>query len=67
MEPILEPDDVDLVISSGHWSAEVLTEVAEFFHQCDEENSSTIVSKPNCRESKSTAASEVTLPVVPGT
>ena len=37
MEPILEPDDVDLVISSGRWSDEVLAEVADFFRQCEAE------------------------------
>ena len=37
MKPFLEPDDVDLTISSGRWSPEVLAEVLEFFRHCDAE------------------------------
>lgn len=66
MEPILEPDDVDLVISSGRWSAEALAEVTEFFRHCDDEDSSLVVSEANSRERKTTAAGEVIRPVVPG-
>ncbi len=36
MDPFQELHDVDLVISSGRWSAEILDEVANFFHQLDD-------------------------------
>lgn len=39
MEPIFEPDDVDLVISSGRWSDAILAEVADFFQHCDDNQS----------------------------
>ena len=67
MEPMFEPDDVDLVISSGRWSAKILAEVTEFFRQCDDEDSSLAVSEANSRERKTTAASDVIRLVVPGT
>lgn len=67
MEPILEPDDVDLVICSGRWSDEALAEVAEFFRQCDDEVSSLAVSESNSQNRKNAAAADVIRPVVPGT
>ena len=68
MEPIFEPDDVDLVISGGRWSAEVVAEVAEFFRHCDDDDvPSLAVSDSNSKNRKSAAAAEVIRPVVPGT
>jgi hypothetical protein len=67
MEPTFEPDDVDLVISSGRWSEEVLAEVAEFFTQCDDEVPSLAVSESNSKNRKSAAAADVIRPGVPGT
>lgn len=67
MEPILEPDDVDFVISSGRWNAEVLAEVAEFFRQCDDESPSLAVSEANSKNRKGVATADVIRPVVPGT
>ena len=64
MEPILEPDGVDLVISSGRWSAEVLAEVAEFFQQCENEVTTLISGEENPKERKSTAAVDIIRPVM---
>ena len=67
MEPILEPDGVDLVISSGRWSADVLAEVAEFFQQRENEVTTMIIAEENLKERKRTAAVDVIRPVVTGT
>lgn len=67
MEPILEPDDIDLVISCGRWSDEVLADVAEFVRQCDDDVPSLAGSDSNSKNRKSAAAAEVIRPVVPGT
>lgn len=67
MEPIYEPEDVDFVISSGRWSAEVLAEVAEFFRQCDDEAPSLVVNEASSNERKTSASSEVIQPVAPVT
>ena len=67
MEPILEPDGVDLVISSGRWSVEVLAEVAEFFQQCENEVTTMIAGEESSKERKCIAASDTVRQVASGT
>ena len=67
MEPIYEPDDVDLVISGGCWSAEVVAEVAEFFRNCETEVPMLAPDDATFRDRKNSVTPHVIPPVVPGT
>lgn len=50
IEPILEMGEVDLVITSGRWSDKVLAELAVFFQESDNNDSSPVVCGRNPRQ-----------------